>query len=126
VLRLSSKNDDFLADQYAYEHFGENIFEHAKRELLEKTALSIPLEYRGIANIQINLNSHILTHVVAHIHFGLIEKIVLPLETTKYQYKLINFSNLNQNFMPGTIEIYNTLNKNSDNGFILNIKQIIT
>jgi ADP-ribose pyrophosphatase YjhB (NUDIX family) len=96
------------------QHFGENIANHAKRELMEKTGLNTALLYRGIANIQISKDNDILTHVIAHIHSGVVDDVAIPAETSKYRYILFDFNNHSYNLMPGTREIYDALENGNE------------
>jgi ADP-ribose pyrophosphatase YjhB (NUDIX family) len=102
------------------QHFGEDIYVHAKRELKEKTGLNIPLTYRGVANISLGENNQTLTHVVAHVHSGTIDEILLPAENDRFKFVLHDFKTKNKNLMPGTYEIYKLINSEQPN-FITNL-----
>jgi len=105
------------------QHFGEDIYQHAKRELLEKTGLDIPLSYRGIANISLGENNQVLTHVVAHVHSGTTDNIKLPIENDKFKFVLHDFKTKDQNLMPGTKEIFELV-KSDQPAFITNLSFI--
>ena len=105
------------------QHFGEDIYEHAKRELLEKTGLNIPLIYRGIANISLGENNQVLTHVVAHVHSGVTKTIKLPIENDKFKFILDDFKTNDLDLMPGTREIFELV-KSDKQPFIANLNFI--
>jgi 8-oxo-dGTP diphosphatase len=114
---------DLLMLPSGKQHFGENITDHAKRELLEKTGLDIPLSYRGIANIILGENNQILTHVVAHVHSGITKTIKLPTDNDKFKFVLHDFKTKGLNLMPGTREIFELVNSNQ-RAFITNLNLI--
>ncbi|HEY5268290.1 MAG TPA: NUDIX hydrolase [Candidatus Saccharimonadales bacterium] len=122
IIAVKNKDDEWLLLERKFQpykdqlmlpsgkqHFGESIATHANRELFEKTGLDVPLSYRGMANISMNEDSQVLTHVVAHIHTGFSDDIKLPAENDKFKFVLHNFKDNTKQLMPGTREIYKLL-----------------
>ena len=93
------------------QHFGESIYDHAKRELVEKTGLDIPLTYRGIASVSIKGPNETISHIIGHVHSGVYDN-DLPSETKKLKFVWHDFVD-NKDLLAGTVEIYEALGKDN-------------
>lgn len=95
-------------------HLGESSLEHAKRELEEQiTEKVLDLKLRGVANIRINQNKVLISHVLANIFYVETSILLKPKESDKFSYHWEE--DLNKlNLMPGTAEVIEALNNKSD------------
>ena len=93
------------------QHRGENLAEHAVRELYDKTGLSsVPLTLRGIADIQIYSSEKLLlTHVFANVYEGVASSSSVPPETAAFKFGWHDFGTIKSKVMPGTVELYDKL-----------------
>ena len=55
------------------QHFAESPFDHAARELKEKTGLSTELKKCGYVNVKISGQGQVISHVAAHVFSGRIK-----------------------------------------------------
>lgn len=106
------------------QHRGEISAEHAVRELAEKTGLSgIPLQYRGIADIQISdAEPTLLTHAVASVYEGKLASAELPPETDRFRFVWHNFAREAAPLMPGTAELYQALAQSGPFNIVLRVQ----
>lgn len=87
------------------QHFNESFLEQPIRELKEKGLPDIPMEYRGIADVQISHQDELLTHVFAHVHYGKYND-DLPAEDDRFRYVWHDFSDTDTDLVAGTQDIY--------------------
>ncbi len=87
------------------QHFNESFLEQSTRELQEKGLPSIPMEYRGIADVQISYQDELLTHVFAHVHYGTYNGDA-PDEDDRFRYAWHDFADTSIKLVAGTREIY--------------------
>lgn len=101
-----------LAFPSGKQHFGETPEVHARRELLEKTGLSVPLRHVGMADLRIHKDDQILTHVLGHIYSGVIDHDTPLSETAQYTYEWHKHIPLDA--MPGTSELVKAILENKE------------
>ncbi len=102
-------------------HRGETSIEHAARELTEKTGLvDVPLNFRGVADIQIaDANGELLTHAVADVYAGVEPTALAVPESDRFRYAWHDFSISSTKLMAGTRHVYEAINVGTDPFFLV-------
>ena len=122
-LLVKRKTQPYI-DEYMFlsgrQHFGESLLEQAERELAEKQITGVDLMYKGIADIQILQETDILTHVVAHVHYGKYDG-PAPQEDHQFMYRWCTMDS-ELPLMAGTSELYELLASDGQNPFVLTLQ----
>lgn len=108
------KQQPYIGEHMFYsgsQHFGESFLEQPVREL---TSLGLDvgaMTYRGLADIRINHEADILTHVIGHIHTAHYDG-ALPHDTDRYDFIWHTFNDADTlPMLAGTREIHQQLQK---------------
>lgn len=90
-------------------HFGESPEVHVKRELIEKTGLSIETTRRGLADIRIYRGKTLITHIMANVYTGCLDNDLLPPSTHQFDYIWANLNDVRMQLVAGTSELLHEL-----------------
>lgn len=102
------------------QHFGEDPLPHAKRELYEKTGLKgVDLIRRGVGDFRMrNSDGEVITHVTAHIYSGEYNGPSILSPQSYYSFSWFLPEQVKSlPLMPGTFELYELMNKHTNELF---------
>jgi len=88
------------------QHLGEDLFEHAQRELKEKTGLTINLVKRGYVGVKISKDGQVVSQIAAHVFSGVTEPFNLHQNDDRFELYWAGPKDISKaELVPGTAEI---------------------